>query len=207
MVIGKHPSIKPGVVRSELVLSLDISATTLSLAGAKMPAYLDGVDLFAPTHQKREFVISARDRCDYTIDRIRTVRTDKFRYIRNFFPDRPLLQAQYRDHSATVKDLKKLHDSGELSPELDKMWFGKRAKEELYELASDPHQMKNLADNPKYTDELKRHRDALDSWIKSTDDQGQYPEDPKQLKATYDLWKKKPIFTEAKTNPEYDQFR
>jgi len=126
--------------------------------------------------------------------------------VRNFFPERPLLQAQYRDHSQTVKDLKKLHADGKLSPFLDNLWFGLRAKEELYEIATDPHQIKNLAENPKYAAELKRHRDALDSWIKSTDDKGQYPEDPKQLKATYDLWKKNPIFKNAKTNPEYDQF-
>lgn len=207
VMLGNHPALKSGTVRKEIISGLDISATTLALAGLKLPDSLDGVNLFAKGFSKREYVISARDRCDYTIDRIRTVRSDKFRYVRNFFPERPLLQAQYRDHSPTVKDLKKLHTDGKLSPFLDKLWFGVRAKEELYEIATDPHQVKNLADNPKYADELKRHRDALNSWIKSTDDQGQYPEDPKQLKATYDLWKNLPIFKDAKTNPEYDQFR
>jgi len=207
IVLGKHPRITNGKVRSELVHSLDISATTLSLGGAKLPTHLDGVDLFSKDHKPRTHIISARDRCDYTIDRIRSVRTDKYRYIRNYFPDRPLLQAQYRDFAKTVLDLKKLHKSGELSPELDKMWFGIRAKEELYLLEKDPHQMKNLASDPAHAEELKKHRDILDKWIASSGDKGQQPEDPKQLKATYDLWKNKDIFKNAKTNPEYEQFK
>ena len=43
--------------------------------------------------------------------------------------------------------------------------------------------------------------------IKKTDDKGQYPESTVQLKATYGLWKDKPIFSKAKVNPEYDQFK
>lgn len=56
-------------------------------------------------------------------------------------------------------------------------------------------------------DELKRHREILEKWIKEADDQGQDPESAVQLKATYDLWKDKPIFKNAKVNPEYDQFQ
>jgi hypothetical protein len=74
-------------------------------------------------------------------------------------------------------------------------------------MKSDPHQMNNLANNEKFTNELATHRGILDSWIKSTDDKGQYPEDPIQLKATFDLWKDRPIFKNADVNPEYDQFR
>ena len=63
-----------------------------------------------------------------------------------------------------------------------------------------------LEANPAYAAELKRHRDILNSWIKETGDKGQTPESAVQLKATYDLWKDKAIFKNAKVNPEYDQF-
>lgn len=207
VVLGKHPDIKPGTVRNDLVSGLDISATTLALGNVKLPDYLDGRDLFAKDHQPRTHVISARDRCDYTIDRIRTVRTDKLRYIRNYFPERPLMQAQYRDNKPVVADLKKLHAAGKLNDYQATHWFGLRPKEELYDIAADPHQIHNLADNKKYAEELRRHRKILQDWIKATDDQGQYPESTVQLKATFDLWKNKPIFRDAKVNPEYDQFR
>ena len=207
MMAGNHPALKAGTVRNELVSSLDISATTLAFGGAALPDYLDGQDLFGKNYKAVDHVISARDRCDYTIDRIRTVRSEKFRYIRNFHPERPLLQAQYRDEQQTVKDLKRLHEAGELSAYQDEHWFGIRPKEELYDISEDPHQIHNLAGESEHAEELKKHREILESWIKETDDKGQYAESAVQLKATYDLWKDKPIFKDAKTNPEYDQFR
>lgn len=207
MIKGEHPALKAGTVRSEIITGLDISATTLAFGGAERPAYLDGQDLFGSEFAPLEYVISARDRCDYTIDRIRTVRGDTFRYIRNFYPDRPMLQAQYRDKQPTVVDLHRLHEAGALNKYQDAHWFGVRPEEELYDIAADPYQINNLAEKPEYADDVKEHRDVLQAWIEETDDKGQYPESPIQLKATYDLWIQKPIFREAKVNPEYDQFR
>ncbi|MEN8663166.1 MAG: hypothetical protein ACN4GF_11525 [Lentimonas sp.] len=57
-----------------------------------------GANLFNAEYQ-RDYVIGVRDRCDFTIDRIRTVRTEGFRYIRNFLTDRPYMQSQYRPKS------------------------------------------------------------------------------------------------------------
>jgi len=207
IIKGDHPALKAGTVRKELINALDISATTLAFGGATMPDYLDGQDLFGKDYQAVDHVISARDRCDYTIDRIRTVRTDKFRYLQNYFPDRSLLQAQYRDNRPEVIEMHAAHKAGTLTPYQDKHWFGIRPKEELYDLTKDPHQVNNLADDPACAAELKKHRDILEAWIKRTDDKGQYPEAAVQLKATFDLWKDKPIFKNAKVNPEYDQFR
>ncbi|GAB5561377.1 MAG: sulfatase [Synoicihabitans sp.] len=207
MVKGNHPAIGKGIVRDELVSALDITATTLALGGQPLPDYLDGQDLFSDSYQEYDYVISARDRCDYTIDHIRTVRTDRYRYIRNGYLDRAMLQAQYRDNHPTVADLKRLHAAGELSPYLADHWFGPRPREEFYDLETDPHQIHNLANDPAFETELVRHRTILDVWIRETNDQGQYPEDPAQLKATYDLWIEREIFSEAKVNPEYDQFR
>lgn len=207
MVKGDHPALKAGTVRNDLVNGLDISATTLAMGGAKLPDNLDGVDLFAKNHQPRTHVISARDRCDYTIDRIRTVRTEKLRYLKNYFLDRPMLQAQYRDNRPPVLTLKELHQAGKLTPYQVKHWFGERPAEELYDLEKDPYQINNLASDPAYAEELKRHRELLETWIKESGDQGQKPEDVAQLKATFDLWIARPIFRDAKVNPEYDQFR
>lgn len=207
VIKGNHPSLKAGTVRRELVNTLDVAATTLAFGEAKMPDYLDGQDLFGENYQAVDFVISARDRCDYTIDRIRTVRTDRFRYLRNFFPDRPLLQAQYRDDRPPVTEMKRLRAEGKLTPYQESHWFGIRPEEELYDLEKDPHQINNLAPDPAFVEELIKHREILNRWIKETDDQGQYPESAIQLKATYDLWKDLPIFKNAKVNPEYDQFR
>jgi len=76
IMLGNHPALKAGTVRKEIISGLDISATTLALAGVKIPDYFDGVNLFSKDFHEREFVVSARDRCDYTIDRIRTLRSE-----------------------------------------------------------------------------------------------------------------------------------
>jgi len=207
VIHGKHAAIQAGTVRNDLVSGLDISATTLALGGVLLPEYLHGQNLFGADHQPRKFVISARDRCDYTIDRIRTVRTENLRYIRNYYPNRAMMQAQYRDDWATVKDLKQLHSAGKLTPYQDAHWFGVRPQEELYDLANDPHQIQNLAKDPTWQKQLRRHRQILDKWIQESGDQGESPEATVQLKATFDLWKNRPIFNNADVNPEYDQFR
>jgi arylsulfatase A-like enzyme len=207
IIAGEHPSIRPGQKVEDLVSLLDVSATTLGLAGVELPEHLDGQDLFAGDYLPRDYVIGARDRCDYTIDRIRTVRTDDFRYIRNSYPERPLLQPGYRDNRRPTKDLRRLHEAGELTNYQAELWFGIRPSEELYDLAADPHQMNNLACDENFRAELLRHRSILDAWIEKTDDQGRYPESDAQLKATYELWKDRDIFKNAKVNPEYSKFR
>ncbi|AWW32877.1 phosphate ABC transporter substrate-binding protein [Echinicola strongylocentroti] len=206
IISGDHPFIQKGTRNSDLVSLLDVAATTLEMGGVERPEYFDGQSLFSEDYHARDYVIGARDRCDFTIDRIRTVRTEDFRYIRNFFPERSMMQPGYRDNKPVVKDLKALHKEGKLTPYQDQFWFGDRPKEELYLLKDDPHQINNLAGDPQYQQVLEEHREILENWIKDTNDQGQYPEDPRQLKAVYDLWKDRPQFKGQDVNPEYRQF-
>jgi len=215
IIAGDHPNIRKGSTIKNLTNALDISATTLALAGLTLPDYLHGQNLLPEktedTPATTDHIVSARDRCDYTVDKIRTVRSDKFRYILNYHPDRPMLQAQYRDDSATVKDLKRLHQETRLSAYQSAHWFGPRPQEELYDLEKDPHQINNLAQNPDHTETLQQHRQLLSNWIHRTKDQGQQTEDTNQLKATYHHWKDKAIFKKAQEknaiNPEYKAFQ
>ena len=162
---------------------------------------MESRDLFAEEFKPRPWVISARDRCDYTIDRIRTVRTKRFRYIRNFLTARPYMQPNYRDEWDITQIMRKLHAEGGLDPVQDRFWADDRPKEELYDLEMDPHEINNLAGDPNYSEELERHSAVLDQWIRDTDDRGQYPEDAPNLKYMFDWWGEKCV------NPEYDQFR
>lgn len=207
IIKGNLKALLPGTEREELVSLLDVSATTLAMAGIDLPEYLDGQNLFAEDYKSPKYMIGARDRCDYTIDRIRTVRTDQYRYIRNYYPERPMLQAGYRDDWPIVTEFKQLYQEGKLSEYQEAHWFGTRPKEELYHLESDPHQMNNLAGNVQFENVLQEHRTLLKNWVSTSDDKGQYSESPTQLRATYKLWKDRPIFKNAVVNPEYDQFK
>lgn len=192
------PEVPEKSVRSELISALDISATSLAMAGIELPGYLHGQNLLADDYQPRRYIISARDRCDYTIDRIRTVRSEKFRYIRNFMTDRILLQPQYRDKQAPTKRLRELHASGQLSKIPEWAFFGKRPAEELYDLTKDPEQIHNLAEDPAFAAELKEHRQVLEQWIQDSNDRGEQPESLAGLRAVYQRWGQQCV------NPEFD---
>jgi len=196
------PGIPDGKVRSDLVSSIDISATTLALAGIRVPDHMHGKDMFAEGFH-RDHVVAARDRCDYTIDRIRAVVTERYKYIRNFMTDKPYLQPQYRDGRPSLELLREMYQKGELN-ELQARFAGKeRPAEEFYDLWEDPHETNNLVHSYKreHAMELARHRDLLYRWIIETDDKGRFPETDRSLKAVIDRWGEKAV------NKEYDRVR
>ena len=105
------------------------------------------------------------------LDRIRSARTGRFKYIRNFHPDRPYLQhSGYKKLQYPVLTVMRvLHAEGRWSsPFLSTT----RPKEELYDLRADPHELKNLADSPGFAQHLARLRGAVEEWIETTGDQG-----------------------------------
>lgn len=169
IITGPDPWVPAPSVRDDLVSMLDLSATTLAWAGIKQPSWMEGQDLFSEKLIPREFVATARDRCDQTIDRIRSIRTDRFRYTRNYMLDRVLLQPQYRDSRIFVQDLRKAYANGTLDPKLAQIYFGERPSEELYDVVKDPAQLVNLVNDPKYKKELERHRSLLDGWLDKGD--------------------------------------
>jgi len=188
-------------VRNDLVNLLDLPATTLAWAGIDLPDWYEGEDLFAHEFKPREFVAAAKDRMDHTIDRVRTVRTDRFRYTRNYKPDRIFLQPQYRDSRDYVKNLRELYASGELSSKLAEIYFGQRPAEELHDVASAPHQLNNLAGDPAYRAELERHRKLLDDWLAKGDlGEGEEPEAEMKFQADGHKWGQG-------VNPEYESVR
>ncbi|MGE3818763.1 MAG: sulfatase [Isosphaeraceae bacterium] len=172
------PGIPRGAVRDDLVSHIDLAATSLALAGIPVPPWMQGRDLLARDHQPRDAVFSARDRCDETVDRIRSVRTSNFKYIRNFYPERPHLQPnRYKDAKPIVAWLRALRASGGLDALQERLLFApKRPAEELYDLEIDPWELKNLADDPSYRDTLNALRDRLDRWVLESDDRGRFPE-------------------------------
>ncbi|HOX40552.1 MAG TPA: sulfatase [Candidatus Brocadiia bacterium] len=178
---GRVPS---QTVRHDLVAQMDIAATSLYLAGIPVPQHMESRPLFGKDAQPREFVISARDRCDETVDRIRSVRKGTFTYIRNFYPERPHLQPNaYKDGKEIVIRLRELYAQGKLSGHpAERLFTVPRPREELYDRKTDRWELNNLAENPDQSQILADMRRILDTWILETNDRGQTPE----TEAVYD---------------------
>jgi arylsulfatase A-like enzyme len=171
------PQIKPGAVNDQVVSVLDLTATTLALAGIPKPAGMEsrlllGKDADPP----REFAFSARDRIDESVQRIRSVRSVRYRYIRNFTPEHPFTDLnRYKEKCFLVMPLmRELHAAGKLTPVQAALFAPRLPDEELYDIDRDPEETQNLAAStgPDHQRELARHRKELEQWIQDTRDQG-----------------------------------
>ncbi len=176
-LIVRGPGLKAGTVREDMVIHIDLAATSLALAGVAIPKWMQGKDFLADNYKPRKYIVAARDRCDETVDRIRCVRTDRYKYIRNFYPERPYLQpCAYKDKKEILKALRRLHKEGKLNRDQSLIFAEKRPKEELYDLQKDPCELHNLAQDTSHRRTLERLRGILDQWIRQTHDQAEKPE-------------------------------
>ena len=173
------PGITAGTVRTDVVEHIDISAVSLAAAGIPIPGNMQAQDILAAHYNPRAAVFAARDRCDETVDHMRSVRTNRYKYIRNFLPERPYLQpCAYKDAKHILMAMREWNAAGKLDPIQQLVMRERRPEEELYDLRNDPFEIHNLADAPEHTARLKQMRGMLDTWMKETDDKGRVPESP-----------------------------
>jgi len=178
---------RAGTVDDRLVSGVDLAPTLLGFAGIEPPVgAMHGRDLFAPGAPRPTHIFAARDRMDTSIDRMRAVRTDRFKYIRNHLPAVPYMQHNaYKEANYPTWNLvKELHKQGKLSPEADLFAADTKPIEELYDLAADPHEVRNLAADTAHASTLKELRGLVDGWIKETD-RGTAYEDPVDIYRGY----------------------
>lgn len=170
--------VKPGTVRDDLVLSLDMNATSLAAAGIEIPSNYDGRPLIDQGAKERPYIIAARDRCDMTVDRIRCVRDSRFKYIRNFMPDRPYTQYNeyIKTQYPTLTVLQDLGKEGKLDAVQSLFLAPRKPEVEFYDTTLDPHEVKNLAAEPAHQKRIAAMGRILDQWIQGTGDKGAEPE-------------------------------
>ncbi len=174
----------PGVVKprsrtAAMVSWVDFLPTLLEAAGGKAPQDIDGRSFLPvlqgkqPNHRDRIFTTHSGDG-NWNIYPIRAVRDGDWKYIRNLHPEfaftthidlagnlgqRPYFStweaaAQTNAQSAAI--VKRYHE---------------RPAEELYNLATDPQEQRNLATDPACVAQLKELRGELDDWMRDQSDQ------------------------------------
>ncbi|MGI8746086.1 MAG: sulfatase family protein [Bryobacteraceae bacterium] len=174
---------KAGAVRDEPCHALDMTATSLMAAGIAIPANFQGRPLFGSKAKPRDFIVTARDRCDETIDRIRAVRDRRYKYIRNFMPERPYTQPNAYIERAypTQRVIKELHAAGKLDA-IQELWMApEKPPVEFYDTHADPFEVRNLANLSGQERLVARFAKRLDDWMVETRDQGGIPESKEEL--------------------------
>lgn len=177
---------RPGAVEDRVVSLIDLTATTLALAGLPRPMLMQGrVFLGDDADPPRRYAFSARDRIDETLQRIRSVRDARYRYIRNFMPERPFSALnRYKETCFPVLPLmRRMHAEGKLTGPPLALFAPRLPAEELYDTQADPHEIQDLVDSrtPEHREALLRLRAAMDVWLVETGDRGRRLEPPEVI--------------------------
>lgn len=167
----------PGSRIKDPVCFADFAPTILSLAGVRIPDYMQG-RAFAGSAKTapNEFVFCTRDRMDERYDMMRSVMDRRWLYIRNFRPDLPYVQPlDYMFKARGYQSWARMAAEGKLTPATAKFW-GTKPTEELYDMEADPDSVKNLAGDPAQHENLERMRAALQRHSLEIHDNGFLPE-------------------------------
>ncbi len=183
----------PGVARTghvspALVTLTDLAPTILEAAGLGVPADMTGRSLRGLLDGRtraagRDAVFLERERHanvragDLSYPS-RAVRTRTHLYIRNLRPDRwpagdPVLHhsvGPFGDIDDGPSKQLLMVDAGPSQASFRQHAFEKRPAEELYVVANDPGQLRNVAGDPANADVLRSLRARLDRWMRDTGD-------------------------------------
>jgi arylsulfatase A-like enzyme len=165
------PAGKGGVV-ADPATSIDLPPTILGFAGVKSPGYFHGQAVAGPRREPRRYAFGARQRMDEQMDFVRTVRSGRYRYIRNYLPHLDYAQHNYFMWlQAGVREWERAFLAGELD-EVQSRFFRPKPPEELYDLKKDPDEVTNLARTEKHRKRLRRMSKALDQHMLRIHDNG-----------------------------------
>lgn len=173
--IVKWPAkIKKASQTNALVSSVDIAPTFLSLAGITSDGPWEGKDfsptLTDPNHSFRDYVYAEDHWHDFE-DYTRAVRTQKYKYIRNFYPDLPNTPPADALRSPTFESMLELLDKNQLNTAKMACFRQPRPAEELFDTEADPFELNNLAQNPEFATVLEQMQEKMDEIRTKTNDQ------------------------------------
>ncbi len=173
LIVSWPGAVKPGTRTDAMVSWVDFLPTLLEAAGGEAPADIDGRS-FLPVlrgeetdHRDRIFTTHSGDG-RWNVYPIRSLRTAGWKYILNLHPefaftthiDLPGNLGQ-RSYFSTWEAAAR---SDTRAADLVKRYHARPA-EELYDLAADPHEGRNLAADPQHAEWLETMRDELQAWM------------------------------------------
>jgi len=164
---------------NDMLSFIDFAPTILSIAGIDIPKIYQGKPFLGAKKslKKRKYLFTASDRFDELTDRIRAVKSKRFKYVRNYNIEKPhALNVVYRTQMNLMKHLNELNKSNSLSDK-QKLWFQvPKRPEEFYDLENDPFELNNLIEDEKFAPHINELKLQLDSWLKNINDLGGIPE-------------------------------
>ena len=179
MIVRYPDKWRAGEMDDRLISFVDFAPTLLSMASIKPPKYMQGAAFEGEfkASKERKFIHAAADRFDETYDMIRAVRDKRFKYLKNFQPQKPYyLSLAYRENMVSMQELLRLNAIDSLN-EKQALWFRKtKPDEELFDTHNDPYELNNLADDLQFSERLSQLRMECETWMHKISDMGHIPE-------------------------------
>ncbi|MBL7140746.1 MAG: sulfatase [Planctomycetes bacterium] len=168
----------PGGTVERLVSFVDFPATMLSLLGLPIPAYSQGVPfLGSAAAGPRRYVYGHRDRVDEAYDCCRSVRDERYLYIRNYMPHLSYHQPSAWPGQGEIRpEISRVAEAGNLTPPQRHYAGPTKPAEELYDCRADPLNLVNLVGDATHADALERLRAEHTRWVLESRDVGFLPE-------------------------------
>ena len=169
-LIAWGPGVAVGATRTEFVSLMDVLPTFLDLAGDPGEPSLDGRSMGSllagetvSSEAWRSAIFATHDTHRVAPDiPSRSVRFEDWKYIRTWSHGR-LFENLVMHTSDTWQAMVRAADGGDEALAQRLTRFVQRPDEELFHLADDPFELKNLADSPLHQEVLKRARELVES--------------------------------------------
>jgi arylsulfatase A-like enzyme len=169
--------VKPGAVSNELISGEDLAPTFLEASGQKPPGEMTGRSFLKllrgdAGYAARPFVFAERGAHGSGLpngtapfDLGRVVIGPRYKLIYNALWQLPYMPVDFHQQ-AFWKELQQMHRDGKLSPEMSRLYFSPtRPMFELFDLQSDPGELKNLIDSPEHGAIARELKAVMQEWM------------------------------------------
>ena len=186
LIISWPEHIQPDTRTAAMVSWIDLLPTLLDISGDDLPANLDGRSfqhLFTqPTANHRDRIFTTHDNDGRAnVYPIRSVRDNRWKYIRNLHPGWLQSDHSYRFRKDDAGAYFWSWETAAATNHNDSLILNRylqRPGEELYDLKADPDELNNLATDSRNSETLNRLQGELDAWMTDQGDDGHISVDP-----------------------------
>ncbi len=167
----------PDTHDGQLINFVDLAPTVLSLAGLSIPDSMQGRAFAGAVRSgPPKFTLTFADRMDERYNLVRSVTDGRYRYVRDYYPDRPWGQhIDYLWQAAFMREWELHYQAGSLTP-AQRRFFEPAHAEALFDCETDPDNVRDLSRDPAQQERLRTMRAALKETLVRIRDTGFMPE-------------------------------
>lgn len=178
MIARWRGRIDPGTRTQGMVSWIDILPTLVDVGGGAPPLEIDGRSFAkafanaAAFEGRAEIYTTHNSDTNMNVYPMRSVRTDRWKYIANLHPDYVYtthIDGAAKGNAGFFNEWRRAAETNPAARRVVDNYY-KRPAEELYDLKADPAETRNLASNPRYRTVVSQLRLKLEGWRTAQND-------------------------------------